>query len=199
MRDNTIIFLASDNGPEPGAGTAGPLRGFKGNLYEGGIREPLIVWSPSLISAEHAGTTDSTSVLSSLDFAPSVMAIAGVTPATAGDGQDASDALLGKRPLTERVASLFWRRPPDRPGPTQDPFPDLALRDGNWKFLCMADGSSAQLYDLSTDPSESHNLAEKHPDRATQMKDQLLKWNASMPKDNPAPPNQSKAAPKNKS
>jgi uncharacterized sulfatase len=196
LRDNTIIILASDNGPEPGAGAAGPFRGFKGLLYEGGVREPLIVWSPSLISPDRAGTTDDASVLSALDFAPSICALAGL-PATSSDGQDVSATLLGKHPLEHRAAPLFWRRPPDRPGPKQDPFPDLAMRDGNWKLLCMADGSSPQLYDLSTDPSESHNLADKNSKRVTQMKTHLLDWNASMPKDNPEPPrNPPNAAPK---
>jgi uncharacterized sulfatase len=51
LRENTLVIFASDNGPEPGAGTAGPFRGTKGQLYEGGIREPLIVWGPGLIPA----------------------------------------------------------------------------------------------------------------------------------------------------
>jgi uncharacterized sulfatase len=123
------------------------------------------------------------------------MALAGLKETTS-DGQEVSDALLGKRPLHHRAAPLFWRRPHDRPGTKQDPFPDLAMRDGDWKFLCMADGSAAQLYKLSTDPSESRNLAEAQPDRVTQMRIRLLKWNASMPKDRPAPPNQPNAAPK---
>jgi len=76
------------------------------------------------------------------------------------------------------------------------PFPDLAIRDGNWKFLCMSDGSRPELYDLSTDLSESHNLTGAHSDRVTQMKNDLLKWNASMPKDRPDPPRQPNPAPK---
>ena len=184
LRDNTIILLASDNGPEPGAGTAGRLRGHKGNLYEGGIREPLIVWSPALISPDRAGTTDSTSVLCALDIAPSLRALIGLAP-VASDGQDVSRALLGKQPLDRRSGPLTWRRPPDRPGPKDAPFPDLAMREDNWKFLCMSDGSAPQLYDLATDPAESRNLADQHPDRAAQMKAHLLKWNESMPKDRP--------------
>ena len=195
LRDNTIIILASDNGPEPGAGTAGPFRGHKGNLYEGGIREPLIVWSPSRITPDRAGTTDSTSILCALDFAPSLRTLAGLAPVSS-DGQDASNALLGKQPLDQRTAPLVWRRPPDRPGPKDAPFPDLAIRDGNWKFLCMSDGSRPELYDLSTDLSESHNLTGAHSDRVTQMKNDLLKWNASMPKDRPDPPRQPNPAPK---
>lgn len=186
LRDNTLIILASDNGPEPGAGTAGPFRGHKGNLYEGGVREPLIVWSPTMLPKDRIGTTDSTSVLSGLDLAPSVMALAGLHNTTS-DGQDVSAALLGKQPLSHRAAPLFWRRPPDRPGTKEAPFPDLAMRDGNWKFLCMTDGSAPELYDLTTDEGEKHNLASAQPQRAAAMKKQLLNWNASMPNDHSEP------------
>ena len=148
-----------------------------------------------MISPDRVGTTDSSSVLSALDFAPSIGALAGLAPVSA-DGQDVSNTLLGRQALEHRAAPLTWRRPPDRPGPKDAPFPDLAMRDGNWKFLCMVDGTRPELYDLSTDPAESHNLAGAHPDLATQMKDHLLKWNAAMPKDRPEPPRQTKLAPK---
>src|SRR6185436_8544780 len=50
LRDNTLVLVCSDNGPEEGAGSAGPFRGTKGMLYEGGIRSPLIVWGPGLVA-----------------------------------------------------------------------------------------------------------------------------------------------------
>jgi hypothetical protein len=52
----------------------------------------------------------------------------------------------------------------------------------------MADGSAPELHDLTTDEGEKHNLAADHPDRAAAMKKRLLDWNATMPKDRPAPP-----------
>ena len=73
-------MIASDNGPEPGAGSAGPFRGHKGNLYEGGIREPLIVWGPGLVAKPTAGTTNDATVVAGVDFLPSVLALAGVKP-----------------------------------------------------------------------------------------------------------------------
>lgn len=120
LRDNTIVILASDNGPEPGAGSAGPFRGTKTNLWEGGIREPLIVWAPGFIDREAVGRTDERSVLSSLDFAPSICAITGTKP-EAGDGRNAAKALLGREAMPDRDAPLFWRRPPDRPGTVEKP------------------------------------------------------------------------------
>ena len=52
LRDNTLILVCSDNGPEVGAGSAGPFRGSKAMLYEGGIRSPLIVWGPGFTNRE---------------------------------------------------------------------------------------------------------------------------------------------------
>ena len=56
LRTNTFLIISSDNGPEPGAGSAGPFRGHKGNLYEGGIREPFIVWAPGFLGPSARGT-----------------------------------------------------------------------------------------------------------------------------------------------
>ncbi|RMF38439.1 MAG: N-acetylgalactosamine-6-sulfatase, partial [Planctomycetota bacterium] len=78
LRDNTLVFVCSDNGPEQGAGSAGPFRGFKTHLFEGGIRSPLIVWGPGFIAPNKRGTVDQHSVLAAIDFAPSVLQIAGI-------------------------------------------------------------------------------------------------------------------------
>jgi len=80
-------------------------------------------------------------------------------------------------------APLFWRRPPDRPGPPGNSFPDLALRDGNWKFLMQFDGSRPQLYDLSKDVSEANNLADRQTELTEKYKKMLLDWNKMFPKD----------------
>jgi uncharacterized sulfatase len=189
LRDNTLIVLASDNGPEPGAGSAGPFRGHKGNLYEGGIREPLIVWGPGLLAKGAAGTTDETSVIAGVDWLPSVLALAGVDlPAgQATDGQDVTSALLGRARVTQRKP-LYWLRPPDRPGPANGRFPDLAARDGDWKLLVNEDGTGAQLYDLSTDPTERTNLAARRPEIVERLRKRVLDWRRSLPPRPPEPP-----------
>ena len=132
LRDNTLIVIASDNGPEPGAGSAGPFRAHKGNLYEGGVRELLITWGPGLLDRSTIGTTNKESVIAGVDFLPSMLAIAGQRPPLDEplDGQDMSASLLG-RERGKRTKPLFWIRPPDRPGPANDPFPDLSVRDGD--------------------------------------------------------------------
>ena len=177
---NTIVIVASDNGPEPGAGSAGPFRGHKGNLYEGGFREPLIVWGPGLVKP---GVLNEKTAITSVDFFPSLLKLASVAlpKEFTADGEDLSAALLGKQQLLRR-RPIFWKRPPDRPGPSEtDRWPDLAMREGDWKLLCMTDGSVAQLYDLKSDPGEAKNLASEQPERVQQLTAKLLGWNKTLP------------------
>ena len=184
LRENTLILVTSDNGPEPGAGSAGNLRGAKGMLYEGGIREPLIVWGPGLIPARKRGTRDEATVLSSIDLVPSLLRLAGIKSQSAVnfDGIELSGALLGKAASAPRSRPLFWKRPPDRPGPPEDRWPDLAVRDGKWKLLVQEDGSRPQLYDILSDPSESTNLAARHPAIVARLSKSVLAWNETLPK-----------------
>lgn len=186
LRENTIVVIASDNGPEPGAGTAGPFRGHKATLWEGGIREPLIIWSPGHLAEGAAGTTNDKTVLHATDWLPSIASLAGVeVPAEVKpDGENYAEALLGKaEPAREKP--LFWRRPPDRPGNARNPLPDLAVRDSDWKLLCAYDGSDPLLFNLAKDPGETKNLADEHPDKVARLRDLVLAWNESMPKDEP--------------
>jgi arylsulfatase A-like enzyme len=182
LRTNTIIVLASDNGPEPGAGSAGPFRGHKGMLYEGGIREPFIVWGPGFMPKSAHGSLNETTVVSALDLFPSLARLTGVRVPTAVklDGEDLSEALLGKN-KSHRSKQLFWNRPPDRSGNNRETWPDLATREGNWKLLMMRDGSEPQLYDLQHDPGETQNLAGKHPKVVKRMSQTLLTWWESLP------------------
>ncbi len=188
LRDNTLIFVCSDNGPEPGAGSAGPFRGTKATLYEGGIRSPLVVWGPGLIAPEKRGTHNESSVFAAFDLAPSMMAIAKVVGSSnvALDGENMSSTITGAVQLS-RAKPIFWRRPPDRKTYSLDStelLPDLAMRDGKWKLLCEFDGSSPQLYDLDQDRGERENLASKHTDIVTRLTEAVLSWHGSMPPDN---------------
>lgn len=189
LRDNTIITVCSDNGHEPGAGTSKPFRGAKTWMYEGGIRSPLIVWAPGLTPADKKGCTNDTSVFSAIDLNRSLYAISGTQPSQKLDGEDLSQTILGKS-TASRQAPIFWRRPPDRPGfghGFDEDNPDLAVRDGKWKYLVNIDGSTPQLYDLKNDPSESKNLASQHPEIVTRLDEALRTWNAEMPVDDSDP------------
>ena len=187
LRDNTLVLFCSDNGPEPGAGSAGPFRGFKTQLYEGGVRSPLVVWGPGLLAAGVAGSVNTTAVLSAMDFAPSLLALAGaeLPEGVDFDGKNRLQTLLGAVEPTVDTP-LFWRRPPDRKswaaaGTVLNP--DLAMRRGPWKLLCDTDGSDAELYNLEDDRGETRNVASEHPQLVEQMKSDLLAWHRAMPAD----------------
>lgn len=176
LRANTLVLVCSDNGPEAGAGSAGPFRGGKTMLYEGGIRSPLIVWGPGLVAPAKAGTVNEASVFSALDVVPSLLTLAGVkfAPETF-DGENLAETLLGKSSASRR-APLCWRRPPDRPGEPGENLPDLAIREGRWKLLCEFDGSLPQLYDLETDRAETANLAGQQPDLVRRLTGAVRAW-----------------------
>ncbi|MEZ0388529.1 MAG: sulfatase-like hydrolase/transferase [Verrucomicrobium sp.] len=184
--DNTLVLVASDNGPEPGAGKAGGFRGSKGFLYEGGLREPLLAWG-GLVAESRRGTVDETTILSALDIAPSFTRLANPAAELAGDGEDFSATLTGRvGPGKPRAKPLFWRRPPDRAKMGDTPAPDLAIREGDWKLLMQAGGSSVQLYNLASDPAEGNNLSSAEPGRAKELATILQAWDASLP---PVPAN----------
>lgn len=186
LRDNTLLLICSDNGPEQGAGSAGPFRGGKGTLFEGGIRSSLIVWGPGFVEPASVGTHNAASVFASFDLVPSLLRIARVqAPAgTAFDGEDVSEALLG-RSQPSRVAPLFWRRPPGRRATEAEAgsHPDLAVREGRWKLLCEYDGSLPQLHDLDADRAEATNVAARHPEIVDRLRSLVLAWHAAMPPD----------------
>lgn len=186
LRDNTVLVICSDNGPEPGAGSAGPFRGSKTQLYEGGIRSSLIVWAPGLTDPSKTGTLDSSSVFAAMDLAPSLARLAGARNPADLDGADLSGTLLGRR-TASHPGPIFWRRPPDRKtwSPAlPSPQPDLAVRDGDWKLLCEYDGSKPLLFDLAKDPGETNDLAAKEPAVTARLTAAVLAWHRSMPADN---------------
>lgn len=185
LKNNTLILICSDNGPEPGAGSAGPFRGSKAMLYEGGIRSPLVVWGPGFIKREKVGTANRSSVFSTIDLAPTLLSIAKIpTPQnTAFDGVSMHQTLLG---LSEqsRGKPLFFRRPPDRNSFSGiRNLPDLAVRDGRWKLLCEYDGSRPELYDVESDPAENQNIAPQHPATTIALIKAVKTWHLSLPPD----------------
>lgn len=184
LETNTIVIFSSDNGPLPTFNRArtGGLRGAKDSLYEGGIREPLIVRWPGHIPA---GGVDSKTVLMGIDFFPTFCQLAGTRPKNAAmDGEDMSRAFAGK-PL-ERKAPIFWEYgrnetfgfPREYPGQRS---PNVAMREGKWKLLVNADASSTELYDIDSDPNETHNVAGDKPKIAKRMSEAALHWRRSLP------------------
>ena len=152
LENDTIVFFTSDNGPrEQGAElfqSAGPLRGIKRDLYEGGIREPMIVRWPGKVKA---GAT-SEQVWTFWDILPTVADIAGVKSPENIDGISMLPALLGQN--QSRQDFLYWE--------FHERGFDQAVRMGDWKAVRHGQGP-LELYDLSTDPGEAKNVARQNP------------------------------------
>ena len=168
------------------AGVAGPFRGFKTHLYEGGIRSSLIAWGPGLLDKQARGTVNKKSVFSAVDLVPTLLEISEV-PHPKGvsyDGESVPEILLGKS-KGSRKQDIFFRRPPDR-----DSFygvkdlPDLAIRSGKWKLLCEYDGTDALLYDMENDRGETKDVSKKHPDIVSRLSKAVTDWHKTMPPDN---------------
>lgn len=185
---DTIVIFTSDNGPEDiwerqtsysGVGSTGPFRGRKRSLYEGGIRTPLIVRWPGHTPA---GGVDERSVVSAVDFFPTIANLAGVKlPSRARfDGEDVTEALLGIP--RARTKPLFWEWRFRIPGHVVNQSPRLAIRDGQWKLLMNPDRSRMELYDIPKDPTELLNLADRHPDVVARLSAALLAWYDTLPK-----------------
>lgn len=181
LAENTIIVVTSDNGPEQGVGSAGNFRGSKGTLYEGGIREPFIVWSPSKIKPELKGRINSENVIAGIDLLPTFLAFAGgETNHLNCDGIDVSKILLGEN-SERRKQPIMWLRPSGVTDRNGSDLPDLAIRQGDYKLLVNIDGSNIELYNLINDEAETTNIVSKHPKLVENLKEEVLNWYSKMP------------------
>ncbi|MEM9479096.1 MAG: sulfatase-like hydrolase/transferase [Verrucomicrobiota bacterium] len=188
LRDNTIILVCSDNGPEVDYGSAGHLRGHKATLYEGGVRSSLVAWAPGLMPKEAQGMRNKESVFSAIDLVPSLLEITGVAApnGVSYDGEVLSETLLGKSKAS-REAPLYFRRPPDREDFRHyTELPDLAVRSGPWKLYCDYDGANTSLFHLEDDPSEESDVVADHAELAKRLAAEVVAWDQSMPQDHGA-------------
>lgn len=186
LSEKTLILFASDNGPEDyhidnahnaGMGSPGNFRGRKRSLYEGGIRVPLIVSWPGHVPE---GVIDEDSVVASVDFLPTLAALAGTAPANPDlPGENALPAFTGAG--FQRHNDLFWEWRFSVVGDRAYQPPQLAIRDGDWKLLCDPDGSHPELYALNDDPEETRNLAAAHPDVVARLTEKVLAWSKALP------------------
>jgi arylsulfatase A-like enzyme len=166
--DNTIVFFTSDNGPHREGGadpdffdSNGPLRGIKRDLYEGGIRVPLIARWPGRIAAG----TESNHISAFWDFLPTCSVLAGATPPAHTDGLCIVPTLLNKPSKQKEHEFLYWEF--HERGSKQ------AVRMGRWKGVRLAASEKLELYDLKTDLGETKNVAERHPDVVAKIESYL--------------------------
>ncbi len=173
LTGNTAIFFFSDNGGVPRVAFNGGLRSGKGFLWEGGIREPLIVKWPGVISAKAIERTPVTSV----DFYPTFLEMAGA-PDVDGhtvDGVSLLPLLKITGPL-DRDA-IYWHYPHyANAGST----PTGAIRQGDWKLIEFFEDDHVELYNLAEDRAEENDRAGDLPEKAQELRALLADWRESV-------------------
>ena len=173
LAEDTVILFTSDNGglsTSEGHPTSNlPLRAGKGWLYEGGIREPMLVRWPG---AARAGGTCDVPVCAT-DFYPTMLEMAGLPlrPEQHVDGLSLATLLrTGEAPARD---TLFWHYPHYS---NQGDHPRGAVRVGDWKLIESYETGDVELYDLAADLGEANDLAATHPERAAAMRARLAAW-----------------------
>jgi arylsulfatase A-like enzyme len=175
-RENTLIVFSSDNGaqeswaapaaeydgryaPHRTLGRNTPLRGWKTQVYEGGIRVPAFVNWPARVAG---GRTVHVPV-HVVDWAPTLIGLAGgeVDPAWDLEGRDLWPLVTG-RPTDWEPRQFYWNHANQM----------WAVRDGDWKLVAHASGE-VELFDVSSDRVEKHNLAARYPQRVRQLREQM--------------------------
>lgn len=181
LSENTLVFFASDNGPEnpsirAGMGSPGFFRGRKRSTYEGGIRMPCIARWPGKIPE---GYVDSTSVIAGIDWLPTIAAILNQDTPDEIDGISALDALQGEP--WHRQQPLFWEYRFTVRGNPQYKAPGLCIRKGDWKMFTNEEQTRTELYNIVKDPQERYNIAEENPEIVKELLPLLLSWKKSIP------------------
>jgi arylsulfatase A-like enzyme len=172
LADSTIVCFTSDNGglsTSEGSPTSNlPLRGGKGWLYEGGIRENFLIRWPGVTQP---GSKSDYPVMS-IDFLPTLCAAAGVNLKHKVDGIDLSPILAGKKSSLDRT-DLYWHYPHYS---NQGGFPGGAIRSGDWKLLERYEDGAVHLYNLCADVGERKDVKDDHPERVNTMRAKLHDW-----------------------
>jgi len=183
---HTAVVLMSDNGglsTSEGSPTATlPLRAGKGWLYEGGIREPMIIKWPGVVPG---GSVSDEPVIST-DFYPTLLEMAGVPskPDQHVDGVSLVP-LLEQKGTLER-SELFWHYPHYG---NQGTTPSGAVRQGDLKLIEYFEDGRVELFDLSADIGEQHDLAEDMPEKTQELRERLKRWRSEVEAAMPRGPN----------
>jgi arylsulfatase A-like enzyme len=192
LADNTVVMFTSDNGGLRYEGKSkrlvtdnAPLRAGKGHLYEGGIREPLLVRGPGFVRPRPDDDTpmaDIDTPVCHIDFLPTLLSLAG-RRAAGVDGIDFAPLLRGRK---TRPRPLYWHYPH---WSNQGGEPGSAIREGDWKLIEFFVDGRRELYNLREDPGEKVNLLRREPRRARELYSRLDAWRrrngAVIPQRNP--------------
>lgn len=169
IAENTLVLFSSDNGAMSEGGwsreyfdSSGPLRGGKRDMYEGGVRVPLVAWWPGRVPA---GTT-SDHISAFWDFVPTACELAKIGPPDDTDGISYLPTLLAEPAGQREHDYLYWEFYEE--GGKQ------AVRQGDWKAVRLNvlthPDQPIELYDLAEDIGESHNVSAEHPEVVAQLK-----------------------------
>ena len=187
LRKDTVVVFTSDNGGFHQATHNRPLRSYKGHLYDGGIREPLIIDWPGVTKP---GSVCSTPVHST-DFYPTLLEMTGLPLRGEQHLDGVSLVPLLKGEANFDRGPMIWhyhdQLPPNRPYSE----PGSAIRIGDWKYLHFYEDDRRELYNLKNDIGEKKNLVVRMPEKAAEMKAQLdamlKEHGATIPTPAPAP------------
>jgi arylsulfatase A-like enzyme len=170
LAERTALVFFSDNGGAEPHTSNHPLRAGKGWLYEGGIRDPLILHVPGRTPG---GIVTSVPVVG-IDLFPTLLALAQVEP-PANDGVDLAPLFAGEGRLEPR--DLYWHFPHySGSGST----PSGAIRRGDLKLIEFFEDARTELYDLAADPGESDDLASERSDEASALRAALDEWRTAV-------------------
>lgn len=192
LTDNTLVVFTSDNGGHSGATSNHPLRGAKGMLYEGGIREPFIVRWPGVTQA---GSVCDEPVIN-LDLYPTFLEVTG-TKQPKGytlDGKSLAPVLKDPKAKLDRDA-IFWHFPAFLQGkgdPHGGPFrttPAGAIRMGDYKLIEWFETGRLELYNLAKDLSEKNDLSKAEPDKLKELHARMKQWRKAVNAPIPSKPN----------
>jgi arylsulfatase A-like enzyme len=174
VEKKTVVIFTSDNGglsvaengPRPTSNA--PLRSGKGYLYEGGIRVPLIVRWPGVLKAGSA----SEQVVSSVDFLPTLMSMAGVKSALPKD-VDGTNMVPAMKGVAAAQRTIYWHYPhyANQGGP-----PGGAVRSGDWKLIEWYEDGKVELFNLKEDIGETNDLSGKMPEVRNKLRVQFEEW-----------------------
>ena len=196
--DNTLVVFFSDNGGlstlrKFGPTCNSPLRAGKGWLYEGGIREPLLVrlpkTAPDAARAKTAALQPKIidTIACSTDLFPTILDVVGLPlqPELHADGISLLPAITGEAPGTDSTSrDLHWHYPHYHGSLWR---PGAAIRRGNYKLIEFYETDTAELYDLSVDMGETKDLSKTEPERFTELRDALRQWQTEMDAKMPVP------------
>ena len=192
--DNTLVIVTSDNGPSSlqryyqngntAPGSTHDLRGRKWSSYEGGIRQPLILYWRGHMKP---GTRDEQTVGQGVDLLPTIAHAVGVRPPSGSEGIDLSPVLQGeviasRPPMFYAYGKQGAQKMPPQPAMPHDRAPPFMVRDGDWKLFVGTDDAAPQLFDVASDPGETTDVAATQPAVRDRLLAALRHWMSRLPK-----------------